>query len=100
MWNAFYSVGKETMCTKSKIYIMCNYSRCVIVLCYIFNGWLIYGVNAISTIFQVYWWEKPDCPDKSTDLSQVTDKLYHILLYRVHLAMNGIRILNVSGDRH
>ena len=59
---------------------------------------------SLLTIFQlnrggqIHWWRKSKYPEKTTDLPQVNDKLFHRMLYWVYLAMSWIRTHNVSAD--
>ena len=55
----------------------------------------LWYLSPLSTIFQLcrgsqfYWWRKPEYLGETTDMSHVTDQLYQITLYRIHVTPPG-----------
>ena len=109
MYNSFHNcVGNNIVVVLLVLVKICHImtQRCFMLCTTYTNFWSIICPlevrcwTPLSKIFQLLLlWRKLEYQEKSTDLSQVTDQLYHIMFYRVHISMNGVQTHNLSGDR-
>ena len=62
-----------------------------------FGLWILLSLSTISWLYsrsQFYLQRKSEYMEKNADLSQVDDKLYHIMLHQIYLAMSRIQTHN------
>jgi len=60
-------------------------------LTYPLDGLGLWCWTPLSTIFQLFWWRKPEYLSQVTDIlkmEKVTNKLYRIMLYWIYFAIN------------
>ena len=54
--------------------------------------------TSLMAITEFYWWWEQEFVENTTDLLQVTDRLNHIMSYRVHLVINWMCTRSLNCD--
>ena len=86
------------------------YAECIIMLhgvllkCLSIFFWFL-GLTPLSKKLQLYrgvkfhWWSKPECQEKTIDLMQVTDKLFHIICIEYTSPWTGFDLSVIGSSK-
>jgi hypothetical protein len=72
--------------------ILCMYLKTISPMCPVLHLYVLF----ITDHF-IYWWRNLEHLANTTDLLQITDKLYHSKLYQVHLATGKVELTSLMG---
>ena len=79
----FFSLHSSKGGSKTHIFATISHRTVLNVKC-LFVWWYVTPLSKAFRLYRgdlFYWWRKLENPEKTTDLPQVIDKLYHIMLY-------------------
>ena len=100
MYVALFITMNIFQVAEIQLTIYCNHllhATWIYITCF-YGLWCLTPLSTICQLDcggQFHWWRKPEYPQKTADLSQVTDQFYHMMLYHADIACAGIELTSL-----